>query len=144
MKRTNFDSLRFTLMKIHSAARIILYNKFYKMHISFSAIISPFSFIDKTNAAGIYIGDKTFITRGVVILSHDFCRSISCITKIGKNVFIGVNSVVLPGITIGDNVVIGSGSVISKDIPGNCIAAGNPCQVIKSNVAIEDYGVIKE
>ena len=50
---------------------------------------------------------------------------------IGKNCWIGANAVVLPGITIGDNVVIGAGSVVTKDIPSNVVAAGNPCRVLR-------------
>lgn len=50
---------------------------------------------------------------------------------IGNNVWIGGNSVICPGVHIGDNVVIGAGSVVTKDIPEWCIAAGNPCKVIR-------------
>ena len=46
--------------------------------------------------------------------------------------FIYANSVVLPGVQIGDNVIIGAGSVVTKDIPSNSIAVGNPCKVIKT------------
>lgn len=51
--------------------------------------------------------------------------------SIGNNVWIGGNAVINPGVTIGDNSVIGSGSVVTKDIPGNVIAAGNPCKVLR-------------
>ncbi len=51
--------------------------------------------------------------------------------KVGNNVWFGGNVVVLPGVTIGDNVVIGAGSVVTKDIPSNVIAYGNPCKVRK-------------
>lgn len=51
---------------------------------------------------------------------------------IGNNVFIGYGSVVLKGVTIGDNSVIGANSVVTRDIPANSIAGGNPCKVIKS------------
>lgn len=51
--------------------------------------------------------------------------------KIGDNVWIGGSCVVLPGVTIGNNVVIGAGSVVTKDIPDNVCAAGNPCRVIR-------------
>ncbi|MBT8319622.1 MAG: sugar O-acetyltransferase [Gramella sp.] len=50
---------------------------------------------------------------------------------IGNNVWIGGNTVINPGISIGDNAVIGSGSIITKDIPANVLAAGNPCKVIR-------------
>lgn len=51
--------------------------------------------------------------------------------KVGNNVWFGGNVVVLPGVTIGDNTVIGAGSVVTKNIPSNVVAAGNPCKVIK-------------
>ena len=49
--------------------------------------------------------------------------------KVGNNVWIGGNVVVLPGVNIGDNVVIGAGSVVTKDIPSNVVAYGNPCKI---------------
>lgn len=51
--------------------------------------------------------------------------------KVGNNVWIGGSAAVLPGVTIGDNTVIGAGSVVNKDIPPNSVAVGNPCKVIK-------------
>ena len=50
---------------------------------------------------------------------------------IGSNVWLGGNVCIMPGVTIGDNAVIGAGSVVTKDIPANVIAAGNPCRVIR-------------
>jgi maltose O-acetyltransferase len=51
---------------------------------------------------------------------------------IGNNVWIGGASIICPGIKIGDNTTIGAGSVVTKDIPCNVVAAGNPCKVIKT------------
>lgn len=51
--------------------------------------------------------------------------------KVGNNVWIGGNVVFVPGVTIGDNCVIGAGSVVTKDIPSNSLAVGNPCKVIR-------------
>ena len=51
--------------------------------------------------------------------------------KVGNNVWFGGNVVVLPGVTIGDNVVIGAGSIVTKDIPSKVVAYGNPCKVIR-------------
>lgn len=50
---------------------------------------------------------------------------------IGNNVWLGMNSVVMKGVTIGDNTIIGANSIVTRDIPANVIAAGNPCKVIK-------------
>jgi len=53
---------------------------------------------------------------------------------IGDNVWIGGGAIICPGVTIGNNSTIGAGSVVTKDIPENVFAAGNPCKVIKSLV----------
>jgi len=50
---------------------------------------------------------------------------------VGNNVWFGGGVKVLPGVTIGDNTVIGAGSVVSRDIPANCLAVGNPCRVVR-------------
>ena len=52
----------------------------------------------------------------------------------GNNVWIGGGAILLPGVHIGDNVVIGAGSVVTKDIPSNTVACGNPCRVVHENV----------
>lgn len=57
----------------------------------------------------------------------EYARSI----YVGNDVWIGGNVVVLPGVTIGENSIIGAGSVVTKDIPSNVVAAGNPCRVIR-------------
>jgi len=50
---------------------------------------------------------------------------------IGHNVWIGGNSVILPGVSIGDNAVIGAGSIVNRDVPANTLAVGNPCRPIR-------------
>ena len=50
--------------------------------------------------------------------------------KIGNNVQIGTNSVILPGVTIGDNVIIGALTLVNKDIPSNCKAVGSPVKIL--------------
>lgn len=86
----------------------------------------------------ISIGRNSVLTSGVTILAHDGSTSIfEGYTKVGKvsignNTFIGVKSIILPGVKIGDNVIIGAGSVVTKDVPSGSIAAGNPASVIGS------------
>lgn len=59
---------------------------------------------------------------------------------IGNNVWLGGNVILLPGVTIGDNCVIGAGSVVTRDIPANSLAAGNPCRVLREiTEADRDY-----
>jgi len=55
---------------------------------------------------------------------------------------IGTRAIILPGVKIGDEVVVGSGSVVTKDIPSNCIVAGNPAKIIKYNIRVSEEGEI--
>jgi len=81
----------------------------------------------------VIIGDRCDITHGCVILCHDASVQPTAVatTRIGNNVFIGVNSVVLCGRTIGDNSVVGAGSVVTTDVPPNVVVAGNPARIIR-------------
>jgi len=88
---------------------------------------------------GITISDGVLIGHNVVLatLNHDLdpekrANTYPAPVKIGKNVWIGSNSTVLPGVTIGDGAVIGAGSVVTKDIPPMTVAVGNPAKVIKT------------
>ena len=67
---------------------------------------------------------------------------------IGRNVWIGENARICKGVTIGDNCVIGAGAIVTKDIPANCVAVGNPARVVKTDIdtlplpdgfRVEDY-----
>lgn len=64
-------------------------------------------------------------------ISGCFCRTFSCHVRIEDNVWIGGGAILLPGVVIGRNSVIGAGSVVTRSIPENCVAVGNPCRVIK-------------
>jgi|WetSurMetagenome_2_1015567.scaffolds.fasta_scaffold00621_14 acetyltransferase-like isoleucine patch superfamily enzyme len=124
-----------------SGRRFIL-RKIYHMNISSTARISFGAYLDKTNPKDIYIDDESFIATGVMILTHDYCRSLYKKTYIGKKCFIGAKSIILPGVTIGDHVIVGAGSVVTKDVKSNCIVAGNPAKVIKENINTTKYGKI--
>ena len=62
---------------------------------------------------------------------EDIKKRIANPIYIGNNVFIGTRCIILKGVSIGDNSVIGAGAIVTKSIPANCIAAGNPCRIIK-------------
>ena len=62
---------------------------------------------------------------------QEICLTYALPVKIEDGVWIGGGTIILPGATIGKNSVIGAGSVVTRSIPANCIAVGNPCRVIK-------------
>ena len=92
--------------------------------------------LDPAHCWLIDIGDNVGIGPRVHILCHDAStKAYLNYTKIGRvtigdNVFIGAESVVLPGVTIGSNVIIGANSTVTHDIPDNCVAVGSPARVM--------------
>ena len=88
----------------------------------------------------IYVGDHTMFGPNVVVATagHPILPALreqgyqyNAPVHIGKNCWIGAGAVILPGITIGDHVVVGAGSVVTKDLPDNVVAVGNPCRVLR-------------
>lgn len=118
----------------------IILTKLYKMSISKTARISLGAKLDKTYPGGININDETYVASGSVIFTHDFSRSLYKNTIIGKKCFIGANAIIMAGVTIGDEVIVGSGAIVTKDIPSNCIVAGNPAKVLKTGIRTRKYG----
>ena len=95
------------------------------------------SLVDDTH---IYVGDYSKFGPNVVIATagHPILPALrekayqyNAPVKIGKCVWLGAGVIVLPGVEIGDNCVIGAGSVVTKNIPANCVAVGNPCKVLR-------------
>lgn len=90
----------------------------------------------------ISIDDDCTITHNTIILAHDAATkrhigySKAGKVSIGRKSFIGMGSIILPGVSIGENVIIGAGSVVTKDIPNNSVAVGNPAVVIS---LVSDY-----
>lgn len=87
---------------------------------------------------GIFIGDGSLIGHNVVLatLNHDLNPAARAgmtphPIRIGKNVWIGSNATVLPGVTIGDNSVVAAGAVVTKDVPANIVVGGVPARVLK-------------
>jgi acetyltransferase-like isoleucine patch superfamily enzyme len=114
-------------------------------YIAFSA-----SF-DSSDFSKIILHDKCVISGDVRLLTHDYAVSRIAIAngvqlkkefriikpiEIGENSFIGLRSIIMPGVKIGKNVVVGAGSIVTKNFEDNLIIAGNPAKIITT---IEDY-----
>jgi maltose O-acetyltransferase len=86
--------------------------------------------------APIYIGENTkFSLQNLVITGSHKKTNFDIVTakpvSIGKNCWITSRCIILPGVTIGDNVIVGAGSVVSENIPSNCLVMGNPAKIVK-------------
>lgn len=103
--------------------------------------------IDMTRPSLIEMGDNLDINDNFTVLTHDFGTYVfrnlyhdfvnsSGKVKIGNNIYFGRDVTILKGVTIGDNCIIGLGSVVSRDIPANSVAVGYPAKVVCS---IEEY-----
>ena len=134
---------RYKAWMLMSNCIAVYYRKVRKMDIGKDVIISWRANLERGIAArGIHIGDDTRVLAGSRILAHDNSRGLMTDTYIGKNCIIGVDALIAPGITIGDEVVIGMGSVVTKSIPSHSIAVGNPAVVIKTGVEVKKGRII--
>lgn len=121
--------IREILHLIVISIRHFIYTKLYGMDISSTARISVGARLDKTFAKGIHIGEDSYVASGAIIFSHDFSRNIHTHTYVGKKCFIGANAIIMPGVLIGDQVIVGSGAIVTKNAPSNSIVAGNPAKL---------------
>ena len=98
-------------------------------------------------SANVSIGSDSMIASGVKIITstHDYNNNptwkqrIDRPVKIGSNVWIGANAIILPGVRIGDNAVIGAGSVVTKHVPEKMIVAGSPAKFLKYRSMLDYY-----
>lgn len=117
-----------------------LHSNFGGHHVHFgNSVYANFNLtlVDDTH---IYVGDHTMFGPNVVVATaghpivpelRELAYQYNAPVHIGRNCWLGAGVIVLPGITIGDNSVIGAGSVVTKDIPANVVAVGNPCRVLR-------------
>ena len=88
------------------------------MNIGKDCRIAHSAHLDKSvNPRGIHIGDRVWILRDAMVLAHDNCRSLKADTHIGNDSIIGVRSIIMPGISIGNQVVIGGGVSLQRIFP---------------------------
>ena len=114
-------------------------HKVMGVEIGDCCFISAGAWLDNRSGK-VIIGNHVSITKGAKILSHDATswrlkkdkpEPEKVVTRLDDHVFIGMNAVVLAGVHIRENSVIGAGAVVSKDVPPNCVVVGNPMKIIK-------------
>jgi acetyltransferase-like isoleucine patch superfamily enzyme len=134
--------VRRELRPLFSELRRLYFNKIWGMDIGPDCRISFSARLDKNYPRGIHVGEGTAINFGACVLSHDTVRGLHVHTRIGKECNIGAHSMILPGISIGDNCVVAAASVVMKDVPSNCLVAGNPARIIEKGIRTGRLGII--
>ena len=109
-----------------------LYRTFLKMKIGKQTSLALMVMPDTMFPERISVGDNTVIGFNTTILAHEYLIDEYRLgdVKIGKDVMVGANSTILPGVTIGDGAVVSAMTLVHKDVPAGCLAGGNPMQVI--------------
>ena len=117
-----------------------LHANFGGKHVHFGKNVYANYNLTMVDDSHIYVGDNTMIGPNVTIATaghpidpalRDVQAQFNMEVHIGRNVWLGGGCVLLPGVSIGDNTVIGAGSIVTKDIPANVVAYGNPCRMIR-------------
>ena len=117
----------------HKKGRVF-FHKLRGVRIGKNVEIGYLVMIDNLYPSKVSIGDNTTITYGVTILAHDNAKYYTgksskptvVNTIIGNNCFLGINSIILPGIKVNDGAIVGSGSIVTKNVPSNKVFVGNP------------------
>ncbi|WP_339060441.1 acyltransferase [Tepidibacillus marianensis] len=110
-----------------------LYRTFLHMEIGEKSAIALMVMMDTMFPERIHVGDNSIIGYNTTILAHEYLLNEYRLgdVYVGSNVMIGANSLILPGVTIGDYSIVGAGSVVTKDVPPHAFVAGNPAKLIR-------------
>ncbi len=88
----------------------------------------------------ITVGEHTLVAFKVLVMGHDPASGRRGAVAIGRNCFVGGNSVILPGVRIGDGSIIGASSVVVEDVPAGSIVVGNPARVVRRDIVVGSRG----
>ena len=134
-----YSYLRFLLYRLYSKFNRWKLTKIYGMDIGHNVKISRRAVLDYSrNPKGIHVGDNTMITGNVIILAHDHVRGLMTDTYVGKCCFLGGGCIIMPGVRIGNHVIVGAGAVVTKDVPDHSVVVGNPAKIIRTGVVLNE------
>lgn len=138
-KRRGLNRLR-ALRRILVGVRRFYLTRVWGMDIDPTAEFSLSAKFDRTFPKGVHVGAHSYVAFDARILTHDMTRGLYLHTRVGQNCFIGGRSLILPGVEIGDQCVVGAGSVVTKSVPPRTLVAGNPARVLQSDIEVTRYG----
>lgn len=115
----------------------------WKMDLHPSCQFSLSSKFDRTFPIGVHVGEDSYVAFEARILTHDRTRGLYLHTRVGRNCFVGGRAMILPGVEIGDNSVVAAGAVVTKSVPPRSVVAGNPAQIVRSEIEVGRFGRFK-
>lgn len=121
-------------------------------NISSQAIIERNVNLDRVYPGSIYIGPGSLIASSATLLCHEHVYRepghpelpLHKPVRIGARCFIGVSVIVLPGVSIGDDCIIGAGSIVTKDVLPGSVAVGNPARVVRSGIKLNKRAIAEQ
>lgn len=143
-KRTLRQSIKVFIFKTINKCTALYLRKMRGVHVGIGCNINRKAKIDGINPKGVHLGDYVRVSQNALILAHDGYHDGAYVdTYIGSHVNIGWGAVINPGIKVGDHVVVGANSVVTKDIPSGCVVAGVPARIIRINIRLNDKGAME-
>ena len=137
LARKVFIKVRATVVR----AQMAFYRRVLGMDLGENVFISMRAKMDFTNPRGIHIGEGTYVAFNSIIFAHDMSRLLHTDTYVGKSCFIGAQAIIMPGVRVGDHCIVGSGAVVTRDVPSGSIVAGNPARIIRSGIKTVKWGI---
>ncbi|MDZ3833688.1 MAG: DapH/DapD/GlmU-related protein [Sphingopyxis sp.] len=111
-----------------------------RVEIAQSASLSLSSRFISRRLGAVSVGADTLVAFKTLILGYDAASGRHAPVQIGERCFIGGGSVILPGVTIGNEVIVGASSVVFDDVPDRCIVAGNPARIVRRDIVVGRFG----
>ncbi len=118
--------------------------------LRFRGVVAPLdiepsfsSRIVASRKGGVTVGSQTLIAFKTLIYDRDHLTGEFRPVRIGARCFIGGGSMILPGVSIGDDCIVGAGAVVSDDVPSRSIVGGNPARILKSNIEVGPFGRLR-
>jgi acetyltransferase-like isoleucine patch superfamily enzyme len=144
------------LILIENLSRVVQRARFqwYRMkgyrNIQRGVLLESKLILDKVHPSGIHIGSGTLVASHALILCHEHVRRDPLDprkpwvteTHIGQRCFIGVRATILPGVTLGDDVVVGASTVVTKDVPSGSVVVGNPGRIVKTGIRMDNKAIL--
>lgn len=139
MALKSLNSLR-KVRAIALAVRRLMLRHFEGVDVQPSTSVSLSSRMIAGRRGSIRIGADTLVAFKTLLYTRDPRTGEDRPIRIGERCFIGGGSTILPGVTIGDEAIVGAGAVVFEDVPARCIVGGNPARILKRDIVVGRYG----